>query len=302
MVPKNSTENKITLKIKSTSSPTDFQVKTNLDESISELGEKILSDLNKVGKNIRLISSGKLLEPSNSKLRDFPLLQDGSYVHAVVSERINRQSSSTSNLSSPHLPVDPSSLRGLDLLVGEGMSTHEVAAIRSAFQPQIQEFSGTIARRDGEDAVTYVSRVEELWMAAQPAQSEFLLNLPAHVSLSTRSGPGNPGGTYSRNSGASEPLLDPSIGFTRAEHNPMFRSDSMHGELEEVAEGSWTDFVWGFMLGSMLGFILVFCVWDRNVPYRQKAGILCGVTLHMLMTYLQQKGLNQRLERGESHG
>ena len=178
MLTQSSDSNKITLKVRSTCLQEDFQIKANLEDTAADLGEKVLSELNKFGQHVRLISSGKLLQPAHAKLRDFNLT-DGSYVHAVLSDQVRNPSAlPPPPTESPIAPIDLSRLRGLDRLLTNGMQVDEVAAIRSAFRPQIAQFSTAVARLDGESSVDYMSRVEELWMLAQSSDSEFAMNLP----------------------------------------------------------------------------------------------------------------------------
>lgn len=48
--------------------------------------------------------------------------------------------------------------------------------------------------------------------------------------------------------------------------------------------GSTRDFVFGFIMGFFLRYIMLFWVFEGSVPQRQKLGILCGVLLHLTMT------------------
>ena len=50
--------------------------------------------------------------------------------------------------------------------------------------------------------------------------------------------------------------------------------------------GTNRDFVWGVMMGYLLGGIMLFCVWDRNISHRQKTGILMGVTLQIITSII----------------
>jgi hypothetical protein len=47
--------------------------------------------------------------------------------------------------------------------------------------------------------------------------------------------------------------------------------------------GSWNDFLYGLCIGYLLGFLVLFCIWDRNIPHRQKIGLLAGVILSSVM-------------------
>ncbi|CEO99552.1 Ubiquitin-like domain-containing protein [Plasmodiophora brassicae] len=48
-------------------------------------------------------------------------------------------------------------------------------------------------------------------------------------------------------------------------------------------EGDHSDFIWGFIFGSCLGYISVIWLWQPNVPRRQKLGILSGILVFLLM-------------------
>lgn len=56
--------------------------------------------------------------------------------------------------------------------------------------------------------------------------------------------------------------------------------------------GTDKDFLWGFILGFFVGFIMLFWVWMPTVPHKQKIGIISGV--------ICQLGLNLMRKSGES--
>lgn len=279
----NTDDNKITLKVKSTSSGGDFQIKANLNETVKELGARILSELDGIGKGIRLISAGKMLQPPTAKLNELNLL-DGSYIHAVVSDinSTNYMTSSSSNNStntftntSPTIPIviDRSNLRGLDRLLNDGLSIDEVAAVRSVFRQQIDAFAIIVPRMPEEDVISYQSRVEDRWMQVQSSHSEFSMNLP-HRNRSVFLTPTTHATTTT---GESDVTTMDGNAFTAS----LYRDYSTE---EVTAQGTFSDFIWGCLMGSMLGFIMIFCVWDRNIPYRQKMGIMLGVTVHFVFS------------------
>jgi hypothetical protein len=62
------------------------------------------------------------------------------------------------------------------------------------------------------------------------------------------------------------------------------------------------EFFYGFMLGFGLGFMMIFCIWDRNVSHKQKWGILAGIMLQIGFTAMQQgQGSNNTNQAGELH-
>jgi hypothetical protein len=50
--------------------------------------------------------------------------------------------------------------------------------------------------------------------------------------------------------------------------------------------GTWSDFLYGLTLGYLIGFLLLFCIWDRNISYRQKLGFLLGIMISLLSSVL----------------
>lgn len=108
---------------------------------------------------------------------------------------------------------------------------------------------------------------ETLWMRAQPATSEFALN----VSMARRVGPG--GGV-----GGSFAGLD---GF------------------DDNGSGGTRDFLFGFAMGAFLGVIMLLWLWESAVPRRQKLGILAGVTFERTLSMVQTAAANRRSEEDE---
>ncbi|CAB1117068.1 unnamed protein product [Ectocarpus sp. CCAP 1310/34] len=130
---------------------------------------------------------------------------------------------------------DPATRRGFDALRNNGMTRGEVTAIRGYFSAQVREVES-----------------EELWMRAQPATSEFALN----VSMARRTT--GPGGTLTG--------LD---GF------------------DDAGSGGTRDFMFGFAMGAFLGVIMLLWLWEAAVPRRQKLGILAGVTFKQTVQMVQ---------------
>ena len=55
-----------------------------------------------------------------------------------------------------------------------------------------------------------------------------------------------------------------------------------------VIVGTDRDFMWGFMLGFFVGFVMLVWVWMPNVPHKQKLGILTGICFQLALNVLQQ--------------
>ena len=57
-----------------------------------------------------------------------------------------------------------------------------------------------------------------------------------------------------------------------------------------VSVGTDRDFLWGFMLGFFVGFLMLIWIWLPTVPHKQKLGILTGYSFHLALGML--KGSN----------
>ncbi len=118
--------NQLALKIKTATGTGEIEILTTQNETVAELKNKISSKLSLgFDKHLRLIFSGKLLDPPNTILSEFKL-KNGSFIHAVVSNKVPvasrsfRSSSETpSTASQPAVSVMPNILnfRGMDILL-----------------------------------------------------------------------------------------------------------------------------------------------------------------------------------------
>ncbi len=54
--------------------------------------------------------------------------------------------------------------------------------------------------------------------------------------------------------------------------------------------GTDKDFVWGFILGFFVGYIMLFWVWMPTVPHKQKIGIISGISFHSGLNLLRKSG------------
>lgn len=198
-----------------------------------------------------------MLDPQSAKLSSFNNVQNGSFIHAVVSTAavsfavpVSQPADieSGTELLQTRVGVNP---LGFDRLLAAGLSIDEVAALRTNFRGQIDDLATSVQQQTGEDNLLYRGRLEDLWISSQGPYSEFSLNLPA-ISSHLR------------------------------------QSDS---EFGEPLLGTHRDFVWGFIMGFLLGFFMLFCVWERHVSHRQKMGILLGV---MIKTFMDLKFNDQK--------
>lgn len=252
----------ISVKIKSANMTNDVNIDISSNETVGGLRERVLDELNCQGKHVRLISSGKMLQPDRALLCQCGV-KDGTFIHAVITNAPGRSSlpvpENNSSDSSNRNGQPTSRNRGFDTLINAGLTIDEAAALRSSFSSQVEEYMQQNPPRSAEDPVAYRYRMEEEWMAQQGPQSEFSLNLPRRSRIS-----------------ASIPSLV---------QLPTLASSAE----DSLSSGTFREFLWGMMLGSALGFLMLFCVWDRNISHKQKMGILCGVCLHMFSGLLQQR-------------
>lgn len=53
--------------------------------------------------------------------------------------------------------------------------------------------------------------------------------------------------------------------------------------VDEVSEGTQADMLLGLVMGFVFGVIMLFWIWERGIPRRQKLGILCGIACNLTM-------------------
>merc|ERR1712051_86951 len=102
---------------------------------------------------------------------------------------------------------------------------------------------------------------EDEWMETQGPTSEFRLNLNTNNPL----------------------LMNRSF---------MFSQDDAFGGPVTARSGGFVgtdkDFVWGFILGFFVGFIMLFWVWMPTVPHKQKIGIISGISFQLALNLLRK--------------
>jgi len=214
---------------------------------------------------------------------------------------------------------------GFDRLRSEGLSRHEITALRIYFTRQVsrynteQEFLERARRQrpqlqDEEnqsntttttnnttsshntnstsnnettnnssnpsstntgDARIDRGRMEDRWMETQGPHSEFRLNLNSSNPLLASSG---------RYYNMQTTTTTGADGTSRGADDAM-----MMGSLaNRTSLGSDRDFMWGFVLGYFLGFMMMFWVWMPSVPHKQKMGILTGLCLQMTLKMMKE--------------
>lgn len=194
---------------------------------------------------VKLIVAGKLLQPDSATVVSFGVTE-GAFVHAVISKKLPAAlTDSEVGVTESSAPV--LSPRGLDRLrLSARMSADQVLAIRMAFRDAISQHAALVPRDEDEEEAAYRYRVEEDWMRAQEEDSEYAAN-----------------------------LSDSGDRRTSALH---LSGDS------EMQLGTYRDFIYGFAMGFVLGIFMLVGIWDGNVTYRQKVGILFGVLLNLMMS------------------
>lgn len=325
----------LTLRIKSSANLTnDLTVSTERNATVEQLKENIRSALgtSTQGRYLRLISSGRLMAPDTAGLDAFRL-KEGSVVHAVLSAAgvrggqqasLSRASQSTPTRRYRGSGVGPDGLviprtsdddsdsddaeegrerLGFDRLRSDGLSRHEITALRIYFTRQVsrynteQEFLARARQRpqphdeenpsnnnstssrtnnaassgetadnpspsaDSGDVRIERERMEDRWMETQGPHSEFRLNLNSNNPL----------------------LASRFFNMQTASDSNGSRADdaTLGGLASRTSLGTDKDFIWGFVLGYFLGFMMMFWVWMPSVPHKQKMGILTGLCFQM---------------------
>ena len=76
-----------------------------------------------------------------------------------------------------------------------------------------------------------------------------------------------------QNSGEGEP-----VGLGVAMRDGSRRLDRV---MDDVSEGTQADMLLGLVMGFVFGIIMLFWIWERGIPRRQKLGILCGIACNL---------------------
>lgn len=73
---------------------------------------------------------------------------------------------------------------------------------------------------------------------------------------------------------------------------------SAQESLFRTSIGTDRDFMWGFLLGFFVGFLMLVWVWMPSVPHKQKLGILTGISLQLALSLLRDQDEDVNLEDG----
>jgi len=229
-----------------------YQVVTHANASVNCLKESIRNAIGQSakGRYLRIISAGQLLAPDVAPLRNFHM-KDGDCVHAVLAAagvRGGHQAAMSQGFREED-DIEEQDLLGFDRLRATGLTREEIGAIRLYFSRHVDRF---IEERGEEDESENRFLMEDEWMETQGPNSEFRLNLNTNNPL------------------MQGPLLDV---------YPNIRISTF--------VGTDRDFVWGFILGFFVGFIMLFWVWMPTVPHKQKLGILTGISFQLGLNLLR---------------
>jgi len=323
----------ISLRVKPNNNESDIlTIQVGFDDTVETLKEITRHALGPTTRNryLRLICKGRLLAPDDAKLKEFAVVRDGDVVHAVLAAagvRGGQQAAlaraSSSGMSSTlggtslssstsrryrgtgvgHLgrAVRPSSdvsdsdddgddddveegreRIGFDRLRGSGLSRHEITAIRTYFSRSVERYMeqypdeiGTIVGSDGEnDLLQRRLLYEDAWMSVQGPTSEFRLN------LNQSAGP-----------------LFFNTRALRENHN--FSHSAMR---PSATIGTDRDFIWGFLLGFFVGFLMLVWVWMPAVPHKQKLGILTGISVQLALSVFHSNEDTNDLTNDDGEG
>lgn len=205
---------------------------------------------------------------------------------------------------------------------GNTLSADEVLILRSLFADSIRDYgrqqrlSRNVAEGESDEDFQY--RVEREWMEAQSPYSEFRLNIASSSSSSSSSRHSAELLSRILNRNAFAPFFLAATS-SRGNNSVQANDESNEDEEEETKNseetnerrgsgsgGGWrrwnifanvsssdgtdssdlgtlTDLLYGVAVGYTIGFLVIFCIWERNVPYRQKVGLLLGILLQLTM-------------------
>jgi hypothetical protein len=262
-------------------------------QTVSQTKASVYASFNvsPAAKALRLIYSGKLLEPPSALLSSFNIKPD-SVVHAVFGPKPVAATPAASVSSGGDVELGPmgagpggyqtvaqrdgdaSNASGFDRMVAErGMDATQIEAVRMLFAADVTAFASRMARLDdNESEADFRLRAEELFMSSQGPMSDFNLNLPPII----RHGEGDQGENND---------LQRIEGFLQRQM--IFSALAGGGDPEAgTGVGTYRDLLFGILLGFIFGGIAILCVWDRGMSHRQKMGIIVGVMLSLLINLL----------------
>ncbi|DBA04960.1 TPA: hypothetical protein N0F65_006962 [Lagenidium giganteum] len=267
-------EEKLVLKVK-TMTEKPLVVEISPSASVAELKDAIKKQINAEGKFLRLIHQGKMLSDDKEALSSYKVKTDD-FIHCAMSaappKSVVTQMAAQENDSADR---EDENRRGFDRL-RDRLSREEIQALRLYFYPQLSVFITQAERIPGESSEDHIYRLEEEWMAQQGPQSEFGKHF-RHVEVAM----------VWCNALTAFCLLValnvlPSARFSAENQMDMV---AMNGSiLAADNEGTGTEFLWGFLMGLLLGVFMLLMLLDRSVPRKQKIGLLLGVSMNFFLS------------------
>uniref|UniRef100_M4C6L0 Ubiquitin-like domain-containing protein n=1 Tax=Hyaloperonospora arabidopsidis (strain Emoy2) TaxID=559515 RepID=M4C6L0_HYAAE len=244
-------EEMIVLKVK-TLSEKPLRVEIALSATVADLKELVKEKAHAEDKFLRLIHQGKMLSDDAVTLASSKIKNED-FVHCAMSSTPSKAAVQQMNASDSDAEdrEDPSTRRGFDRL-RDRLSREEIQALRLYFYPQLSVYISQAERVDGEGSEDRIFRLEDEWMASQGPQSEFALNV---------------------------------VPTARAAMDAQIDMNGMNTSiLAADNEGTGTEFLWGFLMGLLLGVFMLLMLLDRSVPRKQKVGLLLGVSMNFFLS------------------
>ena len=265
----------------------DVEIRINDASSVAQVKQAVRNALGEQAKDryLRLICKGRLLAPDTSLLREFAV-RNGDVLHAVLAAagvrggqqaalargisrryrgtgvgaggravRVNHDSEDDDDNEESADEEEGRERLGFDRLRTTGLSRSEITAIRSYFSRNVDRFIQAHPEIAAEAASGEVDNRrrrllhEDAWMQAQGPTSEFRFNLN--------------------------------------QNNPFMRLNTEAPLFRATTVGTDRDFLWGFLLGFFVGFLMLVWVWMPTVPHKQKLGILTGISFQLAMNFLK---------------
>jgi hypothetical protein len=246
----------------------DVEIRVESHSSVSQVKQQVRAALEcGPDRYVRLICKGRLLAPDTAPLHEFAV-QNNDVLHAVLASeneprrrrgqvvgrggRVTRAANEESSSSEDEDEEQGRERRGFDRLRTSGLSRQEITAIRTYFSRHVDRHvqSHPSDHADEPDLRRRRLFMEEDWMSLQGPTSEFRLNL---------------------------------------NQNTLLRFASVDTQNWRSTLGTDRDFMWGFLLGFFVGFVMLVWVWMPTVPHKQKIGILTGISFQLAMNVMHQE-------------
>jgi hypothetical protein len=266
----------------------------------------VLAELSQ-GKILRVIFAGRLLNDDSETL-DHAHVADGAVIHIALTDHrqaaqaqapraaqlfsnpfalaagqapaaTTARSGDDNNTDASAEPSAPSHRLGFDRLQGLGLTAEDISVIRSTYLPDVQREMAGVELEEGESEAHRLLRMEDEWMRRQDAFSEFAMNLRPVLMSRLNIGIG-PNGDVSR-------MLNRQQGEEEDDEEPRSQSTSQ-------AQGGSGQLLFGIILGSLFGFVMLIWTIFPTVNRQFKMGILIGVSTNILMEVWQAQSSTKK--------